>query len=344
MVSIVTKHFLDVEPTLENQWRAIILFGRNAASYKFALSKALLSLSPSDDLIKLEELALPFAREVSAHLKIAPRQATNSSSRFLEACKQWNAGEITDDQLRISTAKLGFVNVIDAFHNLDARELPSRFFVDDRRSSGGIRLTDDFWRLTSASPPEGLIHETESRWRLVETAWELGLNRSVIAFDDKTEDLFVSQSYRRQPVTSCRHALNGYQKGHCFYCFAPVSIVQGDAALADVDHFIPHALKRFLPGNFDGVWNLVLACVHCNRGVEGKSDRIPSVALLRRLHARNEYLIQSHHPLRETLIMQTGRSGQERANYLQAIHSEAKRLRIHDWEPEPRGRAVFDVS
>ncbi|MBM1170350.1 HNH endonuclease [Microvirga arabica] len=337
-------HFLDVEPTLANQWRAIILFGRNAASYKFALSKVLLSLSPSSDLIKLEELALPFAREVCAHLRIAPRQATNSSSRFLEACKQWNARELTDDQLRNATAKLGFVNVIDAFHNLDARKLPNRFFVDERRTNGGIRLTDDFWRLNAASSPEGLKHETESRWRLVETAWELGLNRSLIAFDAQTEDLFVSQSHRRQAVTSCRHALNGYQKGHCFYCYAPISIVPGDSALADVDHFIPHVLKPFLPGNLDGVWNLVLACVGCNRGMEGKSDRIPSIASLGRLHARNEYLIQSHHPLRETLIMQTGRSTPERASYLQTVHSEAKRLRIHDWEPEQQGRPVFDVS
>lgn len=340
----MTKHFLDVEPTLENQWRAIILFGRNAASYKFALSKALLSLSPSENLVRLEELALPFAREVCSHLKVAPRQATNSSSRFLETCKRWNSGEITDDQLRDATAKLGFVNVIDAFHNLDARELPDRFFVDERRTNGGIRLTDNFWRLTSASSSEGLTHETESRWRLVETAWELGLNRSLITFDDTTENLFVTLSHRRQAVTSCRHALNGYQKGHCFYCYAPISIVPGDVTLADVDHFVPHVLKRFLPGNLDGVWNLVLACVDCNRGVAGKSDRIPTVALLRRLHARNEYLIQSHHPLRETLMMQTGRSGPERASYLQTMHSEAKRMRIHDWEPEPRGRAVFDVS
>ncbi|KLK91029.1 HNH endonuclease [Microvirga vignae] len=340
----MTRHFLDLEPTLENQWRAIILFGRNAASYKFALSKALLSLSPSGELIKLEELALPFAREVCAHLKIAPRQATNSSSRFLEACKRWNAGELTDDQLRNATAKLGFVNVIDAFHNLDARELPNRFFVDERRTNGGIRLTDDFWRLNSASSPEGLKHETESRWRLVETAWELGLSRSLIAFDDQTEDLFVSQSHRRQAVTSCRHALNGYQKGHCFYCFAPISIVPGETTLADVDHFIPHVLKRFLPGNLDGVWNLVLACVDCNRGTDGKSDRIPSVTLLSRLHARNEYLIQSHHPLRETLMLQTGRSAQERSRFLQAIHTEAKQLRIHDWKPEQRGSAVFDVN
>lgn len=33
-------NFVDVEPTLENYWRAIILFGKNTASYKFALAKS----------------------------------------------------------------------------------------------------------------------------------------------------------------------------------------------------------------------------------------------------------------------------------------------------------------
>ena len=38
-------HFTEVQPTLENYWRSIILFGRNVASYKFALGKSLLELS-----------------------------------------------------------------------------------------------------------------------------------------------------------------------------------------------------------------------------------------------------------------------------------------------------------
>jgi len=37
--------FTEVQPTLENYWRSIILFGRNVASYKFGLGKSLLELS-----------------------------------------------------------------------------------------------------------------------------------------------------------------------------------------------------------------------------------------------------------------------------------------------------------
>jgi hypothetical protein len=36
--------FLEVQPSVENCWRALILFGLNVASYKFALGKALLEL------------------------------------------------------------------------------------------------------------------------------------------------------------------------------------------------------------------------------------------------------------------------------------------------------------
>ncbi len=39
--------FYEIEPSLENYWRAVILFGRNVASYKFALAKSLHELKVS---------------------------------------------------------------------------------------------------------------------------------------------------------------------------------------------------------------------------------------------------------------------------------------------------------
>jgi hypothetical protein len=262
----------------------------------------------------------------------------------LDECRRFNTGESSEAQLQDGTVRLGFNNVLDAFHNLRSRDLPSRFFLDERQTSKGIRLTDEFQRLRMEHPAEGLQYETEARWRLVETAWELGLSRPIVDFDQGTGSLVVDQGQRRRNVTSCRHALNGYQKGHCFYCFASISIVPGNDDLADVDHVFPHVLKGLVPGNVDGVWNLVLACTECNRGPGGKFDQIPSVRLLERLHGRNEYLIQSHHPLRETLMLQTGLRAPERAGFLQRIHTRARQLRVHDWEPKQRGRAMFHVG
>ena len=73
----------------------------------------------------------------------------------------------------------------------------------------------------------------------------------------------------------------------------------------------------------DGVWNLVLACRHCNRGLGGKMARVPYLPLVERLNRRNDYLIDSHHPLRETLIRQTGASPVDRRYFLQRKFDDA---------------------
>src|SRR5262249_23398057 len=139
---------------------------------------------------------------------------------------------------------------------------------------------------------------------------------------------------QRTSVTGCGEALNGYQKGKCFYCFADVSVAGGEADLADVDHFLPHRLGAAgaLRG-LDGIWNLVLACQSCNRGGGGKFDPVPLARYLERLHRRNEFLIASHHPLRETLMNQTGETEQERRAFLSGAHREATGCLIHLWGP-----------
>ena len=63
------SRFKDSAPGLDSHWRSIILFGRNVASYKFALAKALIELSSrSDPFVTLEELADPFSRHLCEHL------------------------------------------------------------------------------------------------------------------------------------------------------------------------------------------------------------------------------------------------------------------------------------
>jgi hypothetical protein len=48
---------------LESQWRAIILFGKNSATYKFAFAKSLLELiSEEKTSITLGELVKPFSK------------------------------------------------------------------------------------------------------------------------------------------------------------------------------------------------------------------------------------------------------------------------------------------
>src|ERR1700758_2203845 len=56
--------FLAKRPTLDANWRAVVLFGRNVASYKFALAKTLLGVADRpDDHMPFQDLAAPFARQ-----------------------------------------------------------------------------------------------------------------------------------------------------------------------------------------------------------------------------------------------------------------------------------------
>jgi hypothetical protein len=147
-------------------------------------------------------------------------------------------------------------------------------------------------------------------------------------------------------VTSSWDALNGYQKGRCFYCFREIAVDAKDdpssssstLPQAEVDHFFPKALDPYLEDIYvDGVWNLVLSCPHCNRGlggvIRGKFDRLPEIRYLRRLERRNNFLIESHHPLRETLKRQTGNTTKRRRAFLQEVTRSATNYQPHTWAP-----------
>ena len=322
----MAESFVDKDPSLETCWRSIILLGRNVASYKFALAKSLLEIQTDNSLIKLDDLAVPFAKNISKHLLISEKQITSSSSRFLEYCKKFNKGEIDEERLRAETSKLGFVNVIDAFHNVANSEIPHRFFEDSRNTDQGITLTDNFYKLLNSNQKDNFDYEIESRWRLWETAISINISPSLLVVENdlETNELFVfDNELRRENVTSSRDALNGYQKGKCFYCFKDIILSQGEEESCDIDHFFPHFLRSHQFENINGIWNLVIACKACNRGNEGKFERIPELQFLERLNTRNNFYIESHHPLRETIINQTGRTDKDRRNYLQNFYNKS---------------------
>jgi hypothetical protein len=331
----MAKQFIPREPTVEDCWRGIILYGKNSASYKFALARALLKLNAqSGQLVKMEDLAPEFGRIIAEHLTHSPKQGTNPG-KFLKSVKAFNDDGNINTLIK-ATVSDGFHNVIDAFHNIGNSHVMHRFFIDERQKNKGIRITDEFSKLTLGVQATNISQEVESRWRLVETAWNLGVspNHLVVQHDHDLGEVFALDSkLRRKGVTSTRGALNGYQKGRCFYCFSDLRL-NGEGFNTEVDHFFPHKLKQGnLDCNLDGVWNLVLSCKDCNRGINGKFDRIPSLHLLERLHVRNEFLIGSHHPLRETLINQTGGSLVERVGFLNKIYQIVQLNPLTAWEP-----------
>ena len=144
--------FTEVHPSLENYWRAVILFGRNVASYKFALAKTLLELAGQGKaLVPLTELAVPFARHVCEHLKASDKQATSPRAGSSTPAASSTRARSAEERLVDTTVRLGFNNVIDAFHVVDTGEVGVRFFADERGTPRkGIRLTDDLFRLAES--------------------------------------------------------------------------------------------------------------------------------------------------------------------------------------------------
>ena len=335
------EQFVLANPSAENTFRSIVLFGRNVASYKFSLANALVEFaSRGQEVIPISTLARPFSQSICEHLKLAPKQGTSSQSRFLGECSRFNRGEITREQLDETTAKLGFQNVIDAFHRVGNSDVTTRFFIDERTSqTPSIVLTSEMFKLVDSAKVSAL-QEIESRLRLVETAWELGATTGIIGFDTISGELVLPT--RRRAITSARLALNGYQKGKCFYCYRDISIEKNASDLAEVDHLFPHVLeRRSLTSNLDGVWNLVLACQSCNRGANGKFDSTPAVKYVDRLSRRNEYLILSHHPLKETLLNQTGRTPESRRQFLQEKLRIASTYQAVPWSTNAVDTASF---
>src|SRR5258708_24580786 len=336
-------------PSLETYWRAIILLGRNSASHKFAHFKSLLDLSlAGKSFLSLDELAVPFAANIIEHLKIGNKQITSANSKFIQHLQSFVNDHISYDDLIAATVRYGFVNVIDAFHVVNRDDIPIRFFTDDRNAATkGITLTDHLLQLSTAFQVENLPGELEARWRLVETAWALRISHNllVVSHDNANNFLVVMDtSNRRIAVTSSRDALNGYQKGKCFYCGRDISVVAGSRDLAQVDHFLPHRLINLAPGQFrsiDGIWNLVLACSKCNGSGE-KSSLLPAFKhYFERWCRRNEFYIESRHPLHETLEAQTGSTPDKRRNFLLEQYRAARGFLIHEWACEEVAEVIF---
>ncbi|MGD0069491.1 MAG: hypothetical protein ABSB76_39480, partial [Streptosporangiaceae bacterium] len=108
--------FQNAAPTPTGDWRHIVRFGLNLASCKFALGQALLELAARQQtFVPLPELAVPYAARLCEHLQVEDRQSTAPQSRFLDACRSRNRGDLEGAQLTEATVRLGFANVIDAF-------------------------------------------------------------------------------------------------------------------------------------------------------------------------------------------------------------------------------------
>jgi len=207
-------------------------------------------------------------------------------------------------------------------------------------------ITDDLLKLKESFHFQNFENETEARWKLVETAWNLKINPNLleVKYDAISSLFFLENEFmKRVDITSVRDSLNGYQKGKCFYSFFDISIIQGSSDICHVDHFLPHVNKQthYKNGaNINGVWNLVLAHSSMNSTKE-KGAKVPHRKYLQRLFNRNEFYISSKHPLAETIINQTGKTKEVRRDFLEKQYNLALEQSIITWTPSEERKGTF---
>ena len=72
-----------------------------------------------------------------------------------------------------------------------------------------------------------------------------------------------------------------------------------------------------------------------------KRAKIPHKKFLHRLFNRNEFYIQSKHPLAETIINQTGQTKEKRRQFLEKQYNIAFQNSIVPWSPKIELNGTF---
>ncbi|MFI6816722.1 HNH endonuclease [Nonomuraea sp. NPDC050328] len=321
----MASEFFREEPTARASWRMAVLMGANSRTYKFALGDALLAAAASGRTeIPLDELAVPYSMSLATHLKLAPQApatAVAGESDFLsvaerEAEESVRQGSPTELLLAAAIRSMPAM-VMRKFHNLrGGGEIPHHFYeVTGPSRARLVRLTPHLRDVAQAEQTPNLRDELAARWSIVELSFAAEIGRSLVAegfaVDAATSKL--TDKRRRRPVTGVAEAVLGFQHGRCLICAEP--LILGAEPVA-VDHVFPWSFMRLLGSegtDLDAVWNLAPAHAVCNAR---KSNRPPTPDELTRLARRNEAIMQSPHPLRQTLLLTlkryryTGRPGE----------------------------------
>jgi hypothetical protein len=140
--------------------------------------------------------------------------------------------------------RLGFANVIDAFHiSRGGQPTQTRFFVDERAGRQGITLTDHLFEVTNGQHAVILPREVDARWNLVQMSWGLRLSARLVSFemtpDEDAVDLYAPARLRRGPITGVRDVLSGYQDGRCAYCQSPFTDIGTSRVTSVIFIWIP---------------------------------------------------------------------------------------------------------
>ncbi len=304
--------------TEKDYWRALILYGLNTATYKMAFAKSLdhfVNLGKTD--VRMSELADVFFHLYLERLENGMPQLDQAGRTTVmeKVVSRYKLEAISKEEAIDFVEKNAFNDVLRAFSKLNREQVPVDFYTYDKNK---LYLTDNVHRLLTSKDRDELIEEVDSRWGLIEAAFQL--KREIdTSLESDIRALYLLNGYERTDITNTVPVLNGYQKGACFYC--------GESMLGHdihVDHVIPRQLVYH-----DEIWNLVLAHDFCN---QQKSDSLPSKKYIEKLILRNEHFIASNHPIRGKLIAAMGNTAAQRRRFVESVYNDANIVIPYTWE------------
>jgi HNH endonuclease len=308
------------ELTPKDCWRAVVLYGRNSATYKIALATCLIDFAQQGKTyVSMSELAQSFFHVYRERLEHGAKQGTGGKTELERAVEMFRDGTLSEAQAIERVERRGFSDVIERFHTVTYDAVPHAFYVEDKQGAvrKGIHLTDNLLATFESTADPLFVSEVGSRWDLVEAAFQMRMPVEVLGTDEHM--IYRARGHERVNITSTRPVLNAYQNGFCFYC---------GEALTETDIHVDHVIPRMFLCH-DEIWNSVLTDSRCNLS---KNARLPSTEYLERLYERNEYFIASNHPIRRHLVEQTGTTREKRQAFYDRTYADARKTVIQVWK------------
>ena len=304
----------------EEYWKAIILYGLNASTYKIAFGKTLLALcGQQKHKISWESLSREFLNQYQIRLGIdKPMPQLDNSSRktVMERVVDSMKFNMSLDHAIDEVGKNAFGDVIHRFDNLaginDVKGMFYRF-----QDGKFIELTDNLFLIHSKNLAE-VVDELDARWSLLEGAFSMIGHDYELSNDIRS--IYLENATERKNLTSQIPFLQGYQGNVCFYCGESLA-----SAATHVDHVLPRQVLLN-----DEIWNLVLSHDHCNTS---KLDSIVGIHYIEKLYRRNENIMRSNHPWKKKIEMTLGSTSEKRKMKLMWHYENVKNVigRNHYW-------------
>ena len=306
--------------TNSDYWKAIILYGLNAATYKMALAQCLLDFSKTGkQTVEWNDLATAFYNKYKFRLSRnpMPQQATPGRMTKLERIvREETLGQITNEQAIEKVALEGFQDVVPRFHTISRNKHIVKGLFYDFDYGKRLNLKDTIFQIGETSLNE-LEDEIEARWNLLEGAFSINQSQQSYQLANDIRDIYLLNGHERTPLTHNIPFLTGYQGNVCFYC--------GEELGADthVDHVLPRQVI-----SHDEVWNLVLSHEHCNLQ---KSDKLVGPHYIEKLISRNENIMGSNYPWKKKIEASLGKNPRARAQALQHHYDQVNIARGRDY-------------